>query len=177
MLPYLRGPSPKFHTHPTIRLSPQRGLLVTPVVAFIDESFSPRPNPAEVSAIFYAPLELFISKKSHKCLDVFSGQLGFKHFFHYDDLESGNSYHIWGLTALLAVLVSTLALRKKPEFDIFYDIADPLPFFKQALHQKISKLWTALPMYGRKCKNIPKLIMKALIYCLSFIPAVTLHTI
>lgn len=140
MLPYLCGPNSKFHTYPTIRLSPQRGLLVTPVVAFIDESFSPRPNPAEVSAIFYAPLELFISRKSHRCLDVFSGQSGFMHFFHYDDLESGNSYHIWGLTALLAVLVSTLALRKKPEFDIFYDIADPLPFFKKALHQKISKL-------------------------------------
>lgn len=118
----------------------QGGLLVTPVVAFVDESFHPHLNPAEVTEVFHVPLEFFLGEKDHICLDGFSGPSGFKHSFHYDDLQSGNRYHIWGLTALLAVLVATLALRKKPEFEVFYDTAAPLAFFKMALRQKISKL-------------------------------------
>lgn len=114
--------------------------MVTPVVAFVDESFSPRLNPAEVAEVFHVPLDFFLGNKNHICLDGFTGASGFKHSFHYDDLQSGNRYHIWGLTALLAVLVATLALRKKPEFDIFYDTTAPLASFKMALRQKISKL-------------------------------------
>lgn len=113
---------------------------MTPVVAFIDESFCLRPNPAEVADVFHVPLEFFLAKKSHLCLDGFAGPSGFKHSFHYDDVQSGNSYHIWGLTALFAVLTATLALRREPEFDVFYDTADPLPFFKMALRQRVSKL-------------------------------------
>lgn len=114
--------------------------MVTPVVAFIDESFSPRLNPDEVAEVFHVPLDFFLGNKDHVSLDGFTGASGFKHSFHYDDAQSGNRYHIWGLTALLAVLVATLALKKKPEFDIFYDTTAPLPFFKMALRQRISKL-------------------------------------
>lgn len=114
--------------------------MVTPVVAFVDESFHPLLNPAEVAEVFYVPLEFFLGEKNHICLDGFSGQPGFKHSFHYDDLQSGSRYHIWGLTALLAVLVATLALKKKPEFGVFFDTAAPLAFFKMALRQKMSKL-------------------------------------
>lgn len=113
---------------------------MTPVVAFVDESFSPRLNPAEVAEVFHVPLDFFLGNKNHICLDGLGGASDFNHSFHYDDLESGHRYHIWGLTALLAVLVATLALRKKPEFDIFYDTTAPLGFFKTALRQRISKL-------------------------------------
>lgn len=61
------------------------------------------------------------------------------HSFHYVDPDSGSQYHIWGLTAMFAILVSTLALRKKPEFDV-YGTDDLLSFFQQILHRKISKL-------------------------------------
>lgn len=118
----------------------QGGLLVTPVVAFVEESFSPRLNPAEVSEVFRVPLDFFLCNKDHTSLDGFTGMSGLHHSFHYEDLQSGNRYHIWGLTAFLAVLVATLALRKKPEFDIFYDTAAPLPFFKMVLRERISKL-------------------------------------
>ncbi|AWP08608.1 putative peroxisomal coenzyme A diphosphatase NUDT7-like [Scophthalmus maximus] len=111
------------------------GLLVTPVVGFIEESFCPRPNPAEVSAVFTVPLDVFIGK-DHGA----HGMLGPLNSFHYEDPDSGSQYHIWGLTAMFAILVAALALKKKPEFDAGFDHDDPLPFFQQVLHRRICKL-------------------------------------
>ncbi|XP_035497871.1 peroxisomal coenzyme A diphosphatase NUDT7 isoform X1 [Scophthalmus maximus] len=113
----------------------QSGLLVTPVVGFIEESFCPRPNPAEVSAVFTVPLDVFIGK-DHGA----HGMLGPLNSFHYEDPDSGSQYHIWGLTAMFAILVAALALKKKPEFDAGFDHDDPLPFFQQVLHRRICKL-------------------------------------
>lgn len=112
---------------------------MTPVVGFIEESFCPRPNPAEVSAIFPVPLEFFISKKNHYAKGA-AEIMRLMHSFHYVDPDSGSQYRIWGLTAMFAILVSTLALRKKPEFDVCYGTDDLLSFFQQILHRKISKL-------------------------------------
>lgn len=114
--------------------------MVTPVVGFIEESFCPCPNPAEVSAVFTVPLNFFTSEKDHVAghgAVVMSGPL---HSFYFLDSDSRNQYHIWGLTALLAILVAALALRKKPEFDVGFDLEDPLSFFQQVLHRRISKL-------------------------------------
>ncbi|XP_028263338.1 peroxisomal coenzyme A diphosphatase NUDT7 [Parambassis ranga] len=116
------------------------GLLVTPVVGFIEESFCPNPNPAEVSAVFTVPLDFFTSEKDHYAAHGAAGMMGFLHSFNFVDPDSGTLYHIWGLTALLAILVAALALRKKPEFDVGFDSEDPLSFFQQILHQRISKL-------------------------------------
>lgn len=118
----------------------QSGLLVTPVVGFIEESFSPSPNPAEVSAVFPVPLAFFTSEKDHCTAYGAAGMVGPLHSFHFVDPDSGNQYHIWGLTAMLAILVAALALRKKPEFDAGFDSEDPISFFQQILHKRISKL-------------------------------------
>lgn len=116
------------------------GLLVTPVVGFIDESFCPRPNPAEVSAVFSVPLDFFTREKDHYGADGAARMMKHMHSFYFVDPDSGSLYHIFGLTAMLAILVAALALRKKPEFDIGFDSDDPISFFKQALHRKMSKL-------------------------------------
>lgn len=116
------------------------GLLVTPVVGFIDESFCPRPNPAEVSAVFSVPLDFFTCEKDHYAAHGVRGMVGSLHSFHFVDSNSGSRYHIWGLTAMLAILVAALALRKKPEFQVGFDFEDPLSFFQQILHRRISKL-------------------------------------
>ncbi|XP_029951449.1 peroxisomal coenzyme A diphosphatase NUDT7 [Salarias fasciatus] len=110
------------------------GLLVTPIVGFIDEAFSPSPNPAEVSAVFTVPLDFFTREKDHH------GDFRHFHSFHFLDPDSGIQHHIWGLTAVLAIMVAALALKRKPEFDIGFDSENPLSFFQQILHQKISKL-------------------------------------
>lgn len=116
------------------------GLLVTPVVGFIDESFCPSPNPAEVSAVFTVPLDFFTSQKDHYAAHGAAGLVGPLHSFHFVDPDSGSRYHIWGLTAMLAILVAALALRKKPEFDVGFDSEDPLAFFQQILHRRLNKL-------------------------------------
>ncbi|KAM9377244.1 peroxisomal coenzyme A diphosphatase NUDT7 [Pholidichthys leucotaenia] len=116
------------------------GLLVTPVVGFISESFCPSPNPAEVSAVFTVPLDFFTSKKDHCSSHSAAGMMMPLHSFYFLDPDSGSQYHIWGLTAMLAILVAALALRKKPEFNVGFDAEEPLTFFQQVLHQRIGKL-------------------------------------
>lgn len=113
---------------------------MTPVVGFIDESFCPRPNPAEVSAVFTVPLDFFTSEKDHFAAHGAAGMMGPMHSFHFVDPDTGSRYHIWGLTAMVVILVAALALRKKPEFDVGFDSEDPLSFFQQILHRRISKL-------------------------------------
>lgn len=116
------------------------GLLVTPVVSFIEESFRPSPNPAEVSAVFTVPLDFFIKEEGHFAAHGAPWTAGPVHFFHYEDPESGNKFHIWGLTAMLAVVVAACALRREPEFDVGFDTADPSSFFQQVLNRRLSKL-------------------------------------
>ncbi|XP_077953814.1 peroxisomal coenzyme A diphosphatase NUDT7-like [Gasterosteus aculeatus] len=116
------------------------GLLVTPVVGFIDESFSPRPNPAEVSAVFTVPLDFFTRDKDHSSSHGVAGMRGFLHSFYFVDPDSGRQFHIWGLTATFAILVAVLALRTTPEFDVGFDPEDPLSFFQQMLLSRTSKL-------------------------------------
>ncbi|XP_060933168.1 peroxisomal coenzyme A diphosphatase NUDT7 [Limanda limanda] len=115
------------------------GLLVTPVVGFIEESFRPRPNPAEVSAVFTVPLDFFLSEKGHSAAHGAAGTPGSLHSFHFVDTDSESQYHIWGLTAMWAILVAALALGKKPEFDVAFDYKNPLTFFQQIL-QRFNKL-------------------------------------
>ncbi|XP_072292035.1 peroxisomal coenzyme A diphosphatase NUDT7 [Eucyclogobius newberryi] len=115
------------------------GLLVTPVVGFIDEDFRPSPNPAEVSAVFTVPLELFTQEENHALVPV-NGLEGPLHCFHYQDVVSNSHYHIWGLTAVLAVLVAVCVLQKKTEFEVGFEFENPLHFFEQNLLKRISKL-------------------------------------
>ncbi|KAK5867553.1 hypothetical protein PBY51_012029 [Eleginops maclovinus] len=116
------------------------GLLVTPVVGFIDESFCPCPNPAEVSAVFTVPLDFFTSDKDHYATHGVAGTMGMLHSFYFMDPDSGSQYHIWGLTAIFAILVAALALKKKPDFDVVFDPEDPISFFQKILHRRTSKL-------------------------------------
>lgn len=112
---------------------------MTAVVGFIEESFCPSPNPAEVSAVFSVPLDFFTSDENHVSSGSV-GTLGLMHSFHFLDPGSGNHYHIWGLTAMIAILVSVLALGKKPEFDVAFDTDDPFLSLRKVLHRKLSKL-------------------------------------
>lgn len=113
---------------------------MTPVVGFIDESFQPVLNPAEVCAVFSVPLDFFTSDKDHYAAHSTPGMTGPLHSFHFVDPVSGSQYHIWGLTAMLAVVVAIIALKKKPEFDVGFDSEDPLSFFQHILHTRLSKL-------------------------------------
>lgn len=115
------------------------GILVTPVVAFIDDSFKAQPNPAEVSDVFTVPLDYFINRSGHSSFTV-TGYVMEIHSFLYQDSDSGKVYTIWGLTAILAILTAVLAFRRKPVFEIAFDAEDPLPYFQRNLHFLVSKM-------------------------------------
>jgi peroxisomal coenzyme A diphosphatase NUDT7 len=57
-------------------------LSVTPVVARIPASFQPRPNPAEVEAVFQMPLMGFLEAEGHSFKDMSWEGLAYRtHFF------------------------------------------------------------------------------------------------
>ncbi|XP_044290221.1 peroxisomal coenzyme A diphosphatase NUDT7 isoform X2 [Varanus komodoensis] len=98
--------------------------LVTPVVAFIEDTFQPHPNPEEVSDVFLAPLEYFISPSKYTALPfVKMGEVPFlMHSFEYDDPELKKSFTIWGLTAHFVVFLALVIFGKKPTFEVQYDL-------------------------------------------------------
>ncbi|XP_054856522.1 peroxisomal coenzyme A diphosphatase NUDT7 isoform X2 [Eublepharis macularius] len=98
--------------------------IVTPVVAFIEDSFQAHPNPEEVSDIFYVPLEYFLRPSKYKALHVqMLGQASVPvHFFEYDDPERNLSFAIWGLTAHFTVFLALAVFGEKPTFEVDYDL-------------------------------------------------------
>ncbi|KAM8860686.1 peroxisomal coenzyme A diphosphatase NUDT7 [Synchiropus picturatus] len=111
------------------------GLLVTPVVGFIPETFTPCPNPAEVSEVFTVPLDLFLSQKNHV-----NPHGGMRHAFTYVDPSTGTEHRIWGLTAMFAIMAAVLALGRKTEFDLGLDSVDLPRVLRQRLRKTMSKL-------------------------------------
>lgn len=115
------------------------GLLITPVVAFIEDSFEARPNTDEVSEVFTLPLEFFTKAADHSGYPVPS-VFGPTHSFMYTDPSTGRIHQIWGLTAALAITVAVLALGEKPEFEVGFNLDNPASGFKDALNRRLSKL-------------------------------------
>ncbi|KAL1247869.1 hypothetical protein QQF64_023245 [Cirrhinus molitorella] len=115
------------------------GLLITPVVAFIEESFKASPNTDEVSEVFTLPLEFFTKAADHSGYPVPS-VFGPTHSFMYTDPSTGNIHQIWGLTAALAISVAVLTLGKKPEFEVGFNLENPVSGFKNIMNRKLSKL-------------------------------------
>ncbi|TSK28097.1 Peroxisomal coenzyme A diphosphatase NUDT7 [Bagarius yarrelli] len=117
----------------------KRGLLVTPVVAFISDSFHPSANPGEVSEVFSVPVEFFLKGTNHSAFPV-PGTKNFLHSFSYTDPVTGKSHHIWGLTAFLLILLAVLAFEQKPEFEFAFDLKNPTASFQQLVQSWLSKL-------------------------------------
>lgn len=117
----------------------QRGLLVTPVVGFISESFSARPNPAEVSDVFSVPVEFFLKDANHSAYPV-ANIGGMTHSFIYTDPVTDKIHQIWGLTASLSILMAVLVFDRKPEFEVGFDVENAIVKFRMELEHRISKL-------------------------------------
>lgn len=125
----------------------QHLLRVMPVIGILTDkkSFKPIPNPAEVEAVFDAPLEMFIKvllHLTHRVTVVFSVEhegphdksyvylfqdenrsdeerewLGNKYIIHFFDYEAGNKkYLIWGLTAGILIRAASVVYQRPPAF-------------------------------------------------------------
>ncbi|XP_066505679.1 peroxisomal coenzyme A diphosphatase NUDT7 [Hoplias malabaricus] len=124
------------------RLSPvlnQRGLLVTPVVGFISESFQACPNPAEVSDVFSVPLDLFLKDVHHSAYPI-SNTSTMTHCFNLTDPLTKKVYQIWGLTAILNILLAVLVFGRKPDFEVEFNVDKAIVNFQLEFKHRLSKL-------------------------------------
>ncbi|XP_078066678.1 peroxisomal coenzyme A diphosphatase NUDT7 [Mustelus asterias] len=109
-------------------------ILVTPVVAFISDTFHPQPNADEVSDVFILPVYHFLKSEEHTSTPYDAGML--LHFFTFKDRQLNKSFTIWGLTAQLCVIVAFIALGQKPLFKVDFDLDDPLASMDKCLMAK-----------------------------------------
>ncbi|TRY85818.1 hypothetical protein DNTS_011863 [Danionella cerebrum] len=118
----------------------KEGLLITPVVGFLDASFCPHLNPQEVCEVFSVPLEFFTREEHHSLLLV-PGALGPIHSFIYrGSLSDARGWQIWGLTAAIAITVASLGLERELEFDPGFETTAPAPRLREALLKRLSRL-------------------------------------
>src|SRR5690606_34718652 len=82
-------------------LDPMRtvtGYRVVPVIARLDPRFVPRPDPAEVAAVFEVPLSFLLAPDHLRELDVeFGGRI--RHVLEYAPFAGAPEQRIWGVTA------------------------------------------------------------------------------
>ncbi|CAI9580104.1 unnamed protein product [Staurois parvus] len=118
--------------------------LVTPVVGIVEDTFQPSPNPNEVTDVLHVPLDLFISLDHHTGIPYNMPPFGMQtiHKFEHQDEKSKRSFHIWGLTAHFALLLSVIVLGRRPLFDPGFDLENTLNICEKTIldYHNLSKL-------------------------------------
>uniref|UniRef100_A0A1J3CAE4 Nudix hydrolase 15, mitochondrial n=1 Tax=Noccaea caerulescens TaxID=107243 RepID=A0A1J3CAE4_NOCCA len=92
-------------------------LRVIPVIGILREkkAFNPTPNPAEVEAVFDAPLEMFLKDENRRSEE--REWMGEKYLIHYFDYRAGDKdYMIWGLTAGILIRAASVTFQRPPAF-------------------------------------------------------------
>ncbi|KAK7319783.1 hypothetical protein RJT34_04508 [Clitoria ternatea] len=92
-------------------------LRVVPVIGILHDkqAFKPVLNPAEVEAVFDAPLEMFLKDENRRQEE--REWLGEKYLLHYFDYKVGhNKYLVWGLTAGILIRAASVVYQRPPAF-------------------------------------------------------------
>ncbi|XVE88162.1 hypothetical protein DITRI_Ditri19aG0046200 [Diplodiscus trichospermus] len=92
-------------------------LRVVPVIGILNDkkAFKPTPNPAEVDAVFDAPLEMF-TKDENRSMEE-REWMGDKYIIHFFDYETENKkYLIWGLTAGILIRAASVVYQRPAAF-------------------------------------------------------------
>ncbi|XP_010538198.1 PREDICTED: nudix hydrolase 15, mitochondrial isoform X2 [Tarenaya hassleriana] len=92
-------------------------LRVIPVIGILrdKEAFEPTPNPAEVEAVFDAPLEMFLKDENRRSEE--REWMGEKYLIHFFDYKTGDKeYVIWGLTAGILIRAASVIYQRPPAF-------------------------------------------------------------
>ncbi|KAL0722307.1 hypothetical protein Bca4012_036906 [Brassica carinata] len=95
----------------------QHLLRVIPVVGILwdRKAFSPTPNPAEVEAVFDAPLEMFLKDENRRSVEI--EWMGKRHLLHFFDYSTGDQdYVIWGLTSRILIRAASVVYQRPPAF-------------------------------------------------------------
>ncbi|KAJ4846861.1 hypothetical protein Tsubulata_011859 [Turnera subulata] len=92
-------------------------LRVVPVIGILKDkkAFEPNPNPAEVEAVFDAPLEMFLKDENRMVEE--REWMGEKYLLHFFDYETGSKkFLIWGLTAGILIRAASVVYQRSPAF-------------------------------------------------------------
>nr|GME11997.1 nudix hydrolase 15, mitochondrial-like [Ipomoea batatas] len=92
-------------------------LRVIPVIGILTnkKEFNPTPNPAEVEAVFDAPLEMFLKDENRRSEE--REWMGHNYLLHFFDYEIGDKkYLIWGLTAGILIRAASVVYQRPPAF-------------------------------------------------------------
>ncbi|XP_002522533.2 nudix hydrolase 15, mitochondrial [Ricinus communis] len=92
-------------------------LRVIPVIGILRDkkAFKAMPNPAEVEAVFDAPLEMFIKDENRRVEErEWMGEKYLVHFFDYETEKK--KYLIWGLTAGILIRAASVVFQRPPAF-------------------------------------------------------------
>ncbi|CAJ1939224.1 unnamed protein product [Sphenostylis stenocarpa] len=92
-------------------------LRVVPVIGILNDkkAFKPVLNPAEVEAVFDAPLEMFLKDENRRQEE--REWMGEKYLLHFFDYGAGHKkYLIWGLTAGILIRAASVVYQRPPAF-------------------------------------------------------------
>ncbi|XP_027917079.1 nudix hydrolase 15, mitochondrial-like [Vigna unguiculata] len=92
-------------------------LRVVPVIGILNDkkAFKPVLNPAEVEAVFDAPLEMFLKDENRRQEE--REWMGEKFLLHFFDYGVGHKkYLIWGLTAGILIRAASVVYQRPPAF-------------------------------------------------------------
>ncbi|KAK7302896.1 hypothetical protein RJT34_13793 [Clitoria ternatea] len=92
-------------------------MRVVPVIGILHDknAFKPVLNPAEVEAVFDAPLEMFLKDENRSQEKM--QWMGENYLIHLFDYEVGNKkYLIWGLTAGILIRAASIVYQRPPAF-------------------------------------------------------------
>ncbi|KAI4296866.1 hypothetical protein L6164_036786 [Bauhinia variegata] len=92
-------------------------LRVVPVIGILHDkkAFKPVLNPAEVEAVFDAPLEMFLKDENRSEEErEWMGENYLIHFFDYETEQK--KYLIWGLTAGILIRAASIVYQRPPAF-------------------------------------------------------------
>ncbi|KAM5588047.1 hypothetical protein ABKV19_006482 [Rosa sericea] len=93
------------------------GMTVVPVIGLLSnkEAFNPAPNAAEVEAIFYAPLEMFLKDENRRAEErEWMGDKYLLQHFYFED--HGIEYDIWAITAGILIKAASVVYQRQPAF-------------------------------------------------------------
>ncbi|XP_048141523.1 nudix hydrolase 15, mitochondrial-like [Rhodamnia argentea] len=93
------------------------GMTVVPVVGILSDknAYRPAPNPAEVEAVFDAPLEMFLQDENRRVEE--REWMGDKYLLHHFDYQTADKkYGIFALTAGILIRTASIVYQRPPAF-------------------------------------------------------------
>ena len=117
------------------------GIAVTPVVAILHSPCELKLCPREVESAFWAPVDMFLQSvhPSTKFRFDDGSVADIQHFIYHCPVSSG-IYWIWGLTANICILVSSIVLNQSPQYPFTYLVLDRVQHGKDSVHISMKPL-------------------------------------